>query len=340
MRLTLLSGFMGAALFVSSLAQAQGLQRVGAEPVAAPAPTFSAQMPPSKAPANVVNPLAGAPMPTPMPSGMAPRADLVQESLNQVAPLTAEEILRLRVEFNARANAGSQPLSSTAKPVMRTTKFDMGPGAVPEVIRVMQTEGSTVSFMDAAGRPWEVAGADNFNPSGLDIGRAGKYALVVSSKVPETTGNISVRLAGLVSPVTLKVISGGSGLREVDYAVDIQIPRYLPGVPAPIGGVSNQLDLGVGDLMDYLMKTPPQGSRQLTVEGLPGALAWQSAGGRIFVRTEQLVFSPNPLRRQSSFDGMTVYEVPVAPYVLVSTTEGRILNVKISGYSLVQEAKK
>ena len=35
-----------------------------------------------------------------MPGGPLPRADLVTESINQIAPLTAEEVLKLRKELN------------------------------------------------------------------------------------------------------------------------------------------------------------------------------------------------------------------------------------------------
>jgi intracellular multiplication protein IcmK len=267
--------------------------------------------------------------------------DRVEESVNMIAPLTAEEILRLRRELNVRQKAAVEPLIPQGKPSTRLARIDLSPGATPEVIRISMSEGAVVSFIDAAGRPWNIENADSFNPTGFDIAAFGKNGLSIAAKMEQAIGNVAVRLEGMSGAITFKVLAGHTASRDLDYAIDLQVPRYLPGVPAPVGAVIAQPSLGVGELMDYLLRTPPRDARELKVEGIVGAMAWQTPSGRIMLRTDKMVLSPDAKRRQSSSDGMTVYELPVTPVALVSDN-GRLINVQISGFSIStqQEARK
>lgn len=333
----------------TALAQNAGMQRVGpavtpAQQPAAPlaAPALGAK-PPAQQPAMQVAPQPGRVMPTPLPGGAMPAPDLADESVRMIAPLSAEEILRVRRELNVRQKAAVEPLIPQGKPSTRLARLDLSPGATPEVIRISMSEGAVVSFIDAAGRPWPIENADSFNPNGFDIAAFGKNGLSIASKMEQAIGNVAVRLEGMSGAITFKVLSGHTASRDLDYAIDLQVPRYLPGVAAPMGAVMSQPSLGVGELMDYLLRTPPRDARELKVEGIVGALAWQTPSGRIMLRTEKLVLSPDAKRRQSSSDGMTVYELPVTPVALVSDN-GRLINVQISGFSIStqtqQEARK
>lgn len=317
-----------------SISHAQ-LQRIDAL-TASPTPKFADQAPAQKSQGLGGIPIAGNPMPTPLPSGSPQfsKADLVTEGMNQIAPLTPDEILSMRKQIAERQVAAKQPLNPLSKPSIRAVTVDMAPGAMPEIIRISETEGATLSFMDLAGRPWKVVNASSFNTQGLDIGRDGPYGIVISAKMAETYGNVSIRLEDLLNPVVLKVIAG-PGVRDIDYSVGLQIPKYLPSESAPVGRVVGQPNLKVSNLMDYLMRTPPKDAKELTVGGLPGAMAWQDVSGNIMLRTTQLAISPNPIRRQSSFDGMTIFELPVTPYVL-TTADGQYTNVHLTGLSAVQ----
>jgi intracellular multiplication protein IcmK len=329
-------------LGAAALAQNAGMQRVAPAPAQPQAPMAApvlGQQAPAQQPAlQVTNQQQTRPMPAPLP-GMP--LDRVEESVNMIAPLTAEEILRLRRELNVRQKAAVEPLIPQGKPSTRLARIDLSPGATPEVIRISMSEGAVVSFIDAAGRPWNIENADSFNPTGFDIAAFGKNGLSIAAKMEQAIGNVAVRLEGMSGAITFKVLAGHTASRDLDYAIDLQVPRYLPGVPAPVGAVIAQPSLGVGELMDYLLRTPPRDARELKVEGIVGAMAWQTPSGRIMLRTDKMVLSPDAKRRQSSSDGMTVYELPVTPVALVSDN-GRLINVQISGFSIStqQEARK
>lgn len=331
--------FALAALATGAFAQGAGIQRITPTPAPGVAPLAAPNLsqPPAAAAPAAAPQQAYRPAPTPMPG--APMPDLVQESINMLAPMTPAQIRELRLELERRQKAAAEPMGFQGKPSTRLARLDLSPGATPEVIRISMSEGAVVSFIDAAGRPWPIENADSFNPTAFDIAAFGKNAISIASKVEQAVGNIAVRLEGMSGALTFKVLSGHAASRDLDYSVDLQLPRYLPGVPAPVGMVVTQPSLGADELMDYLLRTPPRDARSLQVQGIVGALAWQTADGRLMLRTEKLVLSPNAKRRQSSSDGMTVYELPLTPVALVSD-DGRMVNVQISGFSISQESRK
>ncbi len=272
-------------------------------------------------------------MPAPLP---VPPADLKTEAIDRIAPLNPKEILELRKELGARAAAMNQPLEPVAKPVRRVVRLDLSPGAAPEVIRTAVSQGSVVTFLDAAGRPWPVVSADNFNPAGFDIATFGVNGVSIGVKAASArAGNIAVLLNGLQTPVTLSI---QTGQREVDYGVEFHIPKMLPGQAAPVGAVEQVLSLGASDLMNFLLNTPPEHARALKADSSL-ANAWQISPDRMIVRTTGVVASPSWRRRQSSAMGVSVYDLPLTPVVLVAS-EGQLLPVRLSGFGATREQQK
>jgi intracellular multiplication protein IcmK len=313
-----------------------GISRVGqgVQPMAAPT-TIPQQQATTAAPPAIATPGA-TPMPSPLPGGAMPApANLKQEALDKLAPLSPSEILGLREELNRRAAAINQPLDRVAKPVRRLVPLDISPGSTPEVIRMAYSQGSVISFVDAAGRPWPVLTADNFNPSGFDSALIGVNGVSVGVKHPAArSGSIAVLLEGMNSPVSFSVMTGQP---EVDYNVEVQLPRYLPGQPAPVGAVEQIRSLGAADLMNFLLNTPPREARVLTSDS-PNVTAWQISPERMIVRTEALVASPAWQRRQSSTAGMSVYDLPLTSRVLIAA-QGQMMSVRVSGFAATKEQK-
>jgi intracellular multiplication protein IcmK len=293
------------------------------------------QQPSTVAPPHIATPGAP-PMPTPLPGGAMPApANLKQEAIDRLAPLSPSEIIELRQELSRRAAATVQPLEPVGKPVRRFVALDITPGATPEVIRTAFSQGSVISFVDAAGRPWPVSQADNFNPTGFDAATFGPNAVSVGVRSPTSrSGSIAVLLEGLPTPLSFSVVTGQ---REVDYSVEVQLPRYLPGQPAPVGAVEQIRSLGAADLMNFLLNTPPREARALQSDS-PTVTAWQISPERMIVRTEAMVASPAWQRRQSSTAGVSVYDLPVTSRVLIAA-QGQMMSVRVSGFTATREQK-
>jgi intracellular multiplication protein IcmK len=303
-----------------------------------PEPVLQPRVDPRSAPAGpqVFTPVSrAAAMPTPLPGSVMQPIDLKTEALEQTAPLTPQEILDLRRELEARGKAASEPLAPIGRPVRRLLPVDLSPGAPPEVVRTTFGQGTVVSFQDAAGRPWPVAHVDNFNPSAMSVALLGANGVSIGVKSARARiGNVAVLLEGMSSPVTFAV---AIGQEEIDYSVELQLPRYLPGLPAPVGVVESLPSLGVAELMDYLMGTVPATSRKLSSTS-PHVQAWQINPTTMIVRTSAMLASPRYSRRQSSGNGTSVYELPVAPR-LVLASEGQMQTVTVGGFEATKEAK-
>lgn len=318
-------------------------------PATAPTPTPPAQALPAPAlgatpsvshrnPVLTPTPMPQPGMPMPLPAGtpsVAGPADLKREAIDRIAPLTPEEIKDLRQDLLRRGNAMTEPMEPPPKPVRRQVTLDLSPGASPEIIRAAFSQGSVVTFVDAAGRPWPVMHADNFAPNGFDVATFGANGVSVGVKREAArAGNMAVLLEGLSVPVSFGLVSGQ---REVDYSIEVRLPRYLPTAPPPVGMVDRNPALGAEELLNYLLNTPPQGAKALAVDA-PGVQAWQVSAERMIVRAEGLVASPAWQRRQSSATGVSVYDLPITPVVLLAA-QGQLTSVRVSGFAATKEQR-
>lgn len=276
-----------------------------------------------------------APVPLPYPRGAAmpspTEVNLVNETLEQVAPLTPAEVLDLRRKLTQRKEALTENVSGRA-PAKATTQIynvDLSPGATPPVIRIEVSQGAIVSFLDAAGKPWPARVADNFAPRAMTVSQFTEHQLSIGtgSAVPINV-SVAVALEGLPTAVTFSVISGQA---KVDSQVMMMIPRYRDGIPPEVGALGGQPSLNSRDLVDFLLRTPPRASRALTVEGVPGVMAWQTSPTRMVIRSSNKVASGYFRGHQGVGDGTEVYEVPLSPQVSF-IYQDRMVFARISGF--------
>jgi intracellular multiplication protein IcmK len=259
---------------------------------------------------------------------------LIDEALDQSAPLTPEQIVKLRKELDRRAAALSMNVSGNPppRPTMSVFQLDLSPRAEasPPFVRVSIAQGAVVSFLDATGKPWPIENADNYS-KGFSVTRFSEHQLSVSLLNEGAMGNVSVKLEGLPTPVIFSTMSGQA---VTDYSVQLIVPRYHGAVPSNVISQGSVPQLGSSDLFDYLLRTPPQGAVRLVVSGLPGAMAWQTSSSRMVVRTDALLTSAI---RYFSLDGVTVYEVPLSPSVL-GTLNGQYVQLRVSGFQAQVQA--
>jgi intracellular multiplication protein IcmK len=266
----------------------------------------------------------------PMPSPGVVRPDLVNESVEQIAPLTREEIVRLRRELEERSRGMTENVTGrpAPRPSAQVFQLDLSPTAAvaPPVVRVTPGQGAVISFLDSTGAPWPIELADNAAADGgIVVQRFTAHQLSVFVRTRTALGNVLVALKGLPTAVSFTVVSGQEA---TDYQVHLVVPRFLNGPPTNVLSSSSVPALGTADLFDYLLRTPPQGAKPLKIEGLPGAAAWQTGPTKMVVRTDAQL---TEALRHFSLDGTGVYEVRLSPLVL-GTFNGRFVELKVSGF--------
>ena len=269
--------------------------------------------------------------PLPQPSGPP---DLVQDMLDKSAPLSPEEIRKFLSEMYKRNQAINENVSkrAPAKPVTSLDTLDLSPGSPPPIVRVAMGQGATLSFADAAGRPWPIADNLNFNDNSFSVKLIAPHLYSISLKKMQAA-NITIVLQDLARPITVTVVPATD---ETDYLKEFIVPKFLGGVaPATVSAslTSGALAHNAPELLDYLYRTPPKGAKPLAVSGLPGVMAWQTTPQRIVIRTSGMVVIPAWLRRHSATDGVAVYELPLTPVVTI-TQDGLQHRVRLDGFAL------
>ena len=326
---------------VCGVAHAQGVSRVTNPTAAQPAPASAGPAPAGALPQNGPSPQGALPSPAVAPSPQGNNAAMptpyvatTQAVLDKISPLTPKEIVNLRKQIDERKDAFSENISGRppARPTSTQTTVDLSPGGTPPVLRLTPRQGATIMFVDAAGRPWPVEAADNFNDAGYAVAQMAEHVFSVGMKQPQI-GNIAFKLKDIARPVSVTVMPAQD---QTDYNLDLVVPKFVGGVPptamASAAPAPSHLS---DDLMAYLYRTPPRDARRLNVggSGTDEIMAWQISPTSMAVRTSAQILSPAWMRRQGSSDGVFVYQLPLTPVVVISQG-GELRNVALSGISV------
>lgn len=278
-------------------------------------------------------PFQGGVAPLPDPKLREP-IDLVEEAIDKVSPLTADDVRRLIREVTGRDSASTEN-NTGVKPATPTSvvyNVDLSPSAksAPPVIAIVPGEGCAMSFVDMRGRPWPFEAVRNMaSNKEISVKEFGVGMLSVGTDQKSARANVLVRLKGLDVPVSFTVVTGQD---KAFYWSQMVIPRYLDGVEANVGSVERGPDIGPSDLTAFLLKDPPSTAKSLSVQGLD-AMAWQTESGRMVIRTTASLNSPAWFRRRASVDGTLVYEMPATPSIL-ATVDGRFVFAEVSGFDI------
>ena len=245
--------------------------------------------------------------------------------LKSQIPLTTPQIHQLHEKFDSSRRAVAAPVGTLPRPTSKTDLVSLAPGATPPVIRLQAGFVSTVIFLDSTGQPWPIEAYDNGNPNAFNINwdeKSNPSTLLIQSQGDYTPANLVVMLKGLNTPVVLTLLTGQAA---VDYRVDLRVPGRGPNAAIVYGGLPNQAN---PKLMDVLDGAPPYGAKKLRVRG-GVADAWL-IGGHLFVRTSYTLLSPSWVSTMSSSDGTHAYELLPVPVLLVSQ-QGRTIQLNVEG---------
>jgi intracellular multiplication protein IcmK len=250
-----------------------------------------------------------------------------QAVVDQVAPLTPEQIKALRKKIDDSERAAATLPRFVPKPVSSPVTVSLMPGETPPVVRLFANYVTNILFVDSVGNPLivtdvDVGGAASFTVTYDQKAKDdGSNLVKISPQSDYASGNISVSLDGVRSPVTLTLVSGQ---REVDYRVDVRVR----GV-GRIGPASSLPSSSNPIMVNMLEGLAPDGAKTLTTS-TSEVQAWE-VNGHFYVRTSYSLLSPAYLSEMKSADGGAVYEIAPTP-VIVALSGGNTVQINISGY--------
>ena len=246
--------------------------------------------------------------------------------MQQNMPLTPQQVIKLRQLIDASQRAASTPATVPPKPVSTTIMMNLAPGSTPPAIRLAQGYVSSLVFVDSTGAPWPIAAYERGDPAATNMDWDGKSnVLLIQAKAPYGNSDLVIRLQGLMTPITVELVSGQ---RVVDFRTDVHVAGIGPNakdLPTGTGlpNSANQL------LLNVLDGVAPVGSKQLTVTG-GDCQAWL-LGDKMYLRTRFTVLSPGWIGKMASPDGMYAYEMQGSSSVLVSQY-GEPIELKVEGF--------
>lgn len=267
---------------------------------------------PANVPAQNLNGVAALPPLTP--------PNNVSFLMEMIAPFGADEIRKAKEMLNEQSKAVSHKPVVTV-PRTRSVSVDLSPGAELPVLYTAAGEISTLVFIDASGAPWPIAASPRVsNVKAYHVEwLKDTPSLIVSSLSSHETGNLTVFLQGLATPVLVQLNHAKvkNHKQSVDYRVDLRIPGRGPNAAAPIFG-ADKIALYDNIMQKFLDGLPPEGATELAVGGgnASKAKVWDYQG-KLFVRTPlhiQTAFDQS----MSSSDGMKIYRLLPTPFITLS----------------------
>ena len=229
-------------------------------------------------------------------------------------PLTTEQIREFMRQLEATQRASQPPSSGPPKPEVKLTTLSLDPGVDPPQVNLAAGYVTTITIVDATGEPWPIADVGVGGNFEVSPTQAGSHVVRVMPLTRITTGNISILLKDLSTPIILRLASGGP---TVDMRYDARVPKLGPNAKIPLIG-RPRLESGGETIMLVLDNAPPTGAKRMKVNGVDArTMAWM-LDSHVYVRTPLTLLSPAWDASVSSADGMTVYEIGDAPILLMS----------------------
>ncbi len=244
---------------------------------------------------------------------------------NGLMPLSPDQVRDFMHKLEQTQNAAQTPYAGTPKGETRISTLSLDPGVEPPQINLATGYVTTITMVDATGEPWpilDVGVGGNFEVSPTP---SGTHVVRIMPLTRVGTGDLSVLLKDLPTPVIFRLSAGGP---TVDLRYDARIGKMGPGAKPQIIG-RQKLEAGDEVLTLILENAPPGSATRVKVAGLDARTKAWSVGDKVYVRTPLTMLSPAWNASVSSGDGTNVYEIGSAPVLLMSDN-GAMVRAQIS----------
>ena len=241
---------------------------------------------------------------------------------HRALPMTPEQIKMMKQMYNNTMKASVSNPMGAPKPVTSSMFVSLAPGSTPPIIRCSSGFISTLVFLDATGQPWPIESMDNGDSQSYNV-RANGNSLMVQALTQYKSANLVVALKGLSTPVSITLMPGQ---KEVDYRVDMRLPKMGPNATTTMSGLPSAED---PELLNILDGVPPESAKEVQIIGGGDAQAWV-INDKLYLRTRMNLMSPSWLSTMSSADGTHAYQLEKAP-ILLALQHGRMVRLTVEG---------
>ncbi|MEY8773139.1 DotH/IcmK family type IV secretion protein [Erwinia sp. ACCC 02193] len=256
--------------------------------------------------------------------------------MQQIQPLSPGQVRSARSAMeDMSAAAKTSPLTAIPRISSQTVSLSAG-ASIPQV-RVFPNQATTVTFSDSTGHPW-VLGAAPYNSSPCNSGGElcvgyipGSAVFTIQPSNPYASGNVTVLLKGLATPVIINVKGAEPSVKnrtvDVDYRLDLRIPMRSPDTPVYTATPEKKISLYDKQLQSFLDGIPPEDAQRLKLTNAPGSTKVWQIGDELYVRSA-MQLQDEFEKTLSAIDGTHVYVLPATP-VLTFSVNGQARDVEV-----------
>lgn len=261
-----------------------------------------------------------------------------EQLADTISPLSNDQVKKVRKLWNESQRMATFTGDTPPSPTNSSMMINLDNGALPTVVRLSAGYVSVISFFDSTGQMWPIQAYDIGNPAAVNIiWNQGQSAdelkdshsntLLMQAQTIYKSTNMVVMLQGLNTPILLEIIPGQ---KEVDYRLDLQVPRFGPFAKESVQNMGFGMNTSTNPVMlDILNNIPPSKSVQVHVSG-GEAQAWIYKK-KMYLRTPLEIISPAWLAKiNGANDLMHVYELPVTS-ALVAFRNGKVVKLQVEG---------
>lgn len=253
-----------------------------------------------------------------------------------VQPITPGQVKTINKRLN-QMSAATNYKFVTPVPRISSQTVSLSAGSSIPQIKVYPNVQTTVTFSDSTGHPWKL-GAPPSNSTPCESGGTlcvlyipGSAVFTVQPVSEYANGNITVMLQGLATPVMLNVKSldpsSDAKTIDVDYRLDLRIPKRGPDTPVYTATPETKISLYDKQLQQFLDGIPPDEAQKVKLRNAPGGTRVWQIGDDLYVRS-QLQLQDEFEKTLSAIDGTHVYVLPATP-VLTFSENGRARDVDV-----------
>lgn len=231
-------------------------------------------------------------------------------------PLSPDQVRDFMRKLETTQSAAVAPSGGTPKGEIKVVGLSLDPGGEPPQINLSSGYVTTIDIIDQTGEPWPIADIGVGGNFEVTPTQAGSHVVRVVPLTRVGTGNLSILLKGLSTPIIFRLASGGPTFH---MRFDARVPQIGPQAKTPLIQHRRQGPLAGDAVISMILENaPPKDAKRLKIGGVDArTMAWQ-LGGKVYVRTPLSLLSPAWNASASSSDGMTVYEIGDAPVLLMS----------------------
>ncbi|MDR2368429.1 MAG: DotH/IcmK family type IV secretion protein, partial [Deltaproteobacteria bacterium] len=268
------------------------------------------------------------------------RGEAFGRSLEILLPTTPEEVREYMKGLDAREEALSDGAPSAMR--SRTERVRLEPGFKAPLVELSPNLVTALVFTDSTGRPWPVSamvlGSGSLFSAELLEGQSSNQ-VIVSPLTGHGHSNLVVSLKGKDIPLIARLSTNSAvkADRRLDGLIIFQIqeagPMALPGA-APEPGPAGPVDDILYGLLDGFM---PEGAVPIEAEPALEGESFVQVGQNIYLRTTRGLLWPAPQARASGPGGLSVYELPAVPSVMLHDSD-EVRTVVLRGVETVPAA--